>query len=74
MKVFRRVKPLVLTFAAWALFAGMAWGQTGKKEDEPPPRSYVTSYMMVVFLVGAALFLVTKASPRTFEVKKRQED
>jgi hypothetical protein len=72
----RSVRWLALALGLWLATAGAVLGAPKKQEEKAaePTKSYVTSYIIVIFALGLGMMAVIRPSTRTDQVKKVTRD
>ena len=72
----RGVRWVALALALWLATAGSVLAAPKKQEEKAaePTKSYVTSYILVIFALGLGMMAVIRPSTRTDQVKKLTRD
>jgi hypothetical protein len=49
---------------SWAMLVATTWAQAGLPVEEEEPKTYVPSYMIIIFAVGLGLMMICRAGKR----------
>jgi cytochrome c biogenesis factor len=72
----RSLRWLALALTLWLSTAGAAWAAPKKQEEKAaaPTKSYVASYIIVIFALGLGMMAVIRPSTRTDKVAARSRE
>jgi hypothetical protein len=56
--------------AAWLLAPAVCWAQGARGHADQGPKSYVVSYMIIIFAVGLGLLVICRSGKRSVTFRR----